>query len=56
MSFSAVGTFIRSTKRVPRPEPDGSESAEWVDVDVVDEIRVRWKELGCVSVFKRVRA
>ncbi len=52
-------TFIRSTKQAARaaqPAFEGAEPAtETRDVDVVDEIRVRWKELGCVSVFKRVR-
>lgn len=46
---SAVITFIRSSKVVKGP------SDEEVVVNSVEEIRVRWAELGKVGVFKRVR-
>ena len=56
---SAIVTFIRSTtwlKRITQKEDgSGEEIREERDVETVEEIRVRWQELGKVSVFRRVR-
>lgn len=51
-------TFIRSsvrfTKIKEREDGTGWEEEERI-VEAVEEIRVRWAELGKVGIFKRVR-
>lgn len=56
----ATLTFIRSTHSVPLPSTRSRDSAstsdvEMADVQLCDEIRLRWAELGKVGSFKRVR-
>lgn len=56
---SAVITFIRSITTVDRvrekEDGSGEEVREEKKLETVEEIRVRWQELGKVGVFKRVR-
>ncbi|SGY31342.1 BQ5605_C002g01223 [Microbotryum silenes-dioicae] len=46
--------FIRSTETI-EPPPDAPLEAETKRIDVVEEIRLRWTEMGKTAVFKRVR-
>lgn len=56
---SAVVTFIRSKTTVDRigekEDGSGEEVREEKELETVEEIRVRWQELGKVGVFRRVR-
>ncbi|KAL8283753.1 hypothetical protein RQP46_005548 [Phenoliferia psychrophenolica] len=49
--------FVRSTHKVTREifSQDGTTSMETREMEVVEEIRLRWSELGKVGVFRRVR-
>ncbi|SCV68739.1 BQ2448_860 [Microbotryum intermedium] len=47
-------TFIRSTESL-EPPPDAPVGAEVKRFDVVEEIRLRWTDMGKTAVFNRVR-
>ncbi|KAI5480005.1 metal homeostatis protein bsd2 [Pseudohyphozyma bogoriensis] len=53
----ATATFIRSTKTFTRVVKDsnGDEVEEERKEDFIEEIRLKWRRLGKVSVFRRVR-
>lgn len=56
--INAQLVFVRSAHRVGRETlaRDGSGPVqESREIEVVDEIRLRWRELGKVSCFRRVR-